>query len=234
MIDYVLAAGPGSFRLSGSRAVLQLKTGFAASHLLAAADAARNAHTIEQAKTGQPSGEWFSAMLRFVPVSIVMAGAALEASANELLTDILDGSARVPLSGSRRKLLTELKEERSGNSTGKYEKLALIMDIEPDLGTEPWYNATLLVAFRNEFMHFKPTIYVDGAEDERAVVKKLATKFSVSSAYKAQKVQFPYSFMTYECAKWAVRTVLVFSAYISKLVNVQDKLGQPGWDFTLP
>jgi hypothetical protein len=46
---------------------------------------------------------------------------------NELLQDILDGSAGLPLSGSRRRLLAELKDERSGNSIGKYERLALLL-----------------------------------------------------------------------------------------------------------
>ena len=31
------------------------------------------------------------------------------------------------------------------------------MDKEPDTGTEPCHNAMLLVKFRNEFMHFKPS-----------------------------------------------------------------------------
>jgi hypothetical protein len=234
MIDYVLDAEPGRYELLSGRATLQIKTGFAANHLLVATDSARKAHVIEQDNVDKPMGDWFDGMLRAVPVSVVMAGAALEASANELLTDILDGSARLTLTGSRKRMLEELKGERSGNSTSKYEKLALIMEKEPDLGTEPWYNAKLLVAFRNEFMHFRPTIYVDNVDDERDIVKKLSARLSTSKAYRSQKIQFPYSFMTYECAKWAVQTVLMFCREFAPLLGVQDKLALPGWDFRLP
>jgi hypothetical protein len=47
-------------------------------------------------------------MIRLVPVSIAMAGAALEASANEII------------------LLRDVKRDRSGNSIDKYRTLAFI------------------------------------------------------------------------------------------------------------
>jgi hypothetical protein len=36
-------------------------------------------------------------MMRLVPISVVMAGAALEASANEIIQDILDGFTNLSL-----------------------------------------------------------------------------------------------------------------------------------------
>jgi hypothetical protein len=217
--------------MATATAVMQVKTGFPASHLQIAANSARSAYEIEKAHaTG-----WFGEMMRLVPVSVVMAGAALEASANELLQDILDGSAKLPLSGSRRKLLTEPKDERSGNSIGKYERLALLLEKEPDTGTKIWENAKLLVEFRNQFMHFKPMIYLDNAPDKHKLAKQLRLiKVPISSAYRNQMIQFPHSFMSYGCAKWAVVSVLNLSAEISQLMGVRNKFALPGLDFNLP
>jgi hypothetical protein len=157
MVDYTMEAEAGKLSLTGGSAVLRLKTGFGFSHLQIATRSARNAYKIEQAHTKEPFGEWFSGMMDVVPVSVVMAAAALEACANELLQDILDGSAHISFTNSRRKLLTELMEDRSGNATGKFQRLALLMDKDPDTGTETWHNAKLLMKFRNQFMHFKPS-----------------------------------------------------------------------------
>jgi hypothetical protein len=207
--------------MATSTAVMQAKTGFAGSHLQIASESARRAYEIENAK----AAGWFDEMMRLVPVSVVMSGAALEASANELLQDILDGSAGLPLSGSRRKLLKELKDERSGNSIRKYERLALLLEKEPDTGTQIWENAKLLVEFRNQFMHFKPIIYFDNAPDEHKLGKQLRSiKVPISSPYRNQMIQFPHSFMSYGCAKWEVVSVLNLSAEISRLMGVRDKL----------
>jgi hypothetical protein len=75
-------------RLSGIP-VARLKTGFAFSHLQIATRSARDAYKVEKESAGATFGPWFDEILRVVPVSIVMAGAALEAGANELIQDIL-------------------------------------------------------------------------------------------------------------------------------------------------
>jgi hypothetical protein len=46
--------------------------------------------------------------------------------------------------------------------------------------------------------------------------------------------QCPYGFMTYGCARWAVQTVLTFSAEFAKLLGVKDKFVSPGLNFNLP
>jgi len=171
-------------------------------------------------------------MLMLVPVSVVMAGAALEAGSNELLQDFLDGSTSMELTPSRRKLLKDLKDDRSGNSLTKYRRLALLMDRDPDDGTEPWHNARLLVKFRNEFMHFRPSWDHEGVHTG-SLVAELRKKISVVDVYK-KNFLFPYGFMTYDCAKWSVQTVLTFSADFSKLLGVQDKFVLRSQNFTLP
>jgi hypothetical protein len=82
-------------------------------------------------------------------------------------------------------------------------------------------------------MHFKPA-WDDEGIHRGALVKGLKTRITVSRAYKSSAFQFPYGFMTYECAKWAVQTVIAFSADFSKLLGVKDKFVLPGLDFNLP
>ena len=213
-------------------AVPRLKTGFAMSHLQIAAHSALEAYEIEQANATKLSDGWFDGMMRLVPVSVVMAGTALEANANELIQDILDGSVHSPPTASCKVLLKDLKDDHSGNAWGRYRRLALLMDKEPDTGTEPWHNAMLLVKFRNEFMHFKPSWDSDDIHGGN-LVADLKKKIPVVGAYKS-KFLFPYGFMTYGCAKWAVQTVLTFSITFATLLNVEDKFALPPPDFTLP
>ena len=170
--------------------------------------------------------------MRLVPVSVVMAAAALEANANELIQDIVDGSVHSPLPASRKELLKDLKDDHSGNAWDRYRRFALVMDKEPDKGTEPWRNARLLVRFRNEFMHFKPSWDSDDIHNGK-LVEGLRKKIPVVAAYK-RNFLFPYGFMTYGCARWAVQTVLTFSAEFAKLLGVKDKFVSPGLNFNLP
>src|SRR2546421_12000980 len=94
-------------------AVPRLKTGFAMSNLQIAAHSALEAYEIEQANATKLSDGWFDGMMRLVPVSVVMAGAALEANANELIQDILDGSVHSPPTASCKVLLKDLKDDHS-------------------------------------------------------------------------------------------------------------------------
>jgi hypothetical protein len=96
---------------------VSIRSNFAINHLRAAARAARDAYGVEQANANADFGPWFDDMMLLVPVSVVMAGAALEASANEIIQDILDGFTNLSLTGGRKLLLKDLKKDRSGNAT---------------------------------------------------------------------------------------------------------------------
>jgi hypothetical protein len=80
-------------------AKVSLRSNFAGTHLRAAAQAARNAYEVEQTNDCEVFGPWFDQMLMWVPVSVVMAGAALEASGNELAQDILEQAVQASFNG---------------------------------------------------------------------------------------------------------------------------------------
>ena len=200
-----------------------MRRNFAATHLQSAALAARRAHEIEQNNNISQFGDWFTEMMQSVPVSIVMAGAALEASANELMQNILDRSTPLVSGTGARLQLESLKTDRSGNSLGKYRRVAWLFDKEPDEGILPWQNADTLVLARNSLMHFRPVWdQVDAASQESNLVKALKSKVPITHAFKTP-LTFPHSFMTYGCAKWSVETVLTFSEYFSKLLDIKDQ-----------
>jgi hypothetical protein len=163
-----------------------------------------------------------------------MAGAALEAGANEVIQNILDDQTGLSVTDSRNKLLKDLKNDRSRNATARYRQVALLFDKVPDEGSTPWQDAVLLVNFRNHFMHFKPSWDTDKIHDNHLVGELRDKKnIRIVDAYKGGFL-FPYGFMTYECAKWSVQTVLTFSTEFTKLLGVKDTFILPGLDFTLP
>jgi hypothetical protein len=214
-------------------ATLSLRSNFAIHHLRAARWAARSAYDFEQASDTAVFGSWFDDMMMVVPIAVVMAGAALEANANEIIKDILDGIAKITITDSGRTLLADLFDDRSGNAMDKYRRLALLLDREPKTGNAPWENARLLVNFRNCFLHFKSAWDDEKAIHEGKLVKALKTKIPVCAAYKGS-FMFPYGFMNFECARWSVRTVLGFSAEFSAALGINDRFVGQNLDFTLP
>lgn len=183
---------------------------------------------MEQENATKGIGPWFDAMMRLVSVSIVMASAALEANVNELIQDILDGQS---VTNTRRKLLFDLKEDRSGETPFRFRRLALLMDKDCDTGTEPWHNVRLLVKFRNQFMHFRPAWDHEEIHTGR-LVEELKRKVPVVASWSGTFL-FPQALMTYGCAKWAVDTVLKFSSDFAELWGAQNKCA-PLEDFKLP
>jgi hypothetical protein len=55
-----------------------------------------------------------------------------------------------------------------------------------------------------------------------SLVRGLKTRISVSPAYQSN-LMFPYGFLTYGCAKWAVESAVKFSAEFSTLIDVGDR-----------
>jgi hypothetical protein len=204
-------------------ATASLRSNFASHHLRAAIQAAQNAYAVEQAVDTSKHGPWFDDMMLHVPVAIVMAAAALEGHCNETVQDILDGFARLPLAEGHKTLLLDLKGDRSGNAAEKYRTLALLLDKTPAPGSPTWQNARLLIIFRNAFMHFKPAWDHETDVHDGKWIKELKQRVPISAGYQS-KFMFPYGFMTYGCAKWAVESARLFAADFSALIGVKDRL----------
>ncbi|WP_140887077.1 hypothetical protein [Muricoccus nepalensis] len=218
-IGAVAIAGPSA------SATVSVRPNFALNHLRAAMRAARSAYEVEQNNVAAEFGPWFEDMLMLVPVSIVMAGAALEANANEIVQNILDGSTGLSVTEARKQLVIDLKEDRSGNSMDKYRRLALLFDKVPSKGEAAWQSAELLVKFRNALMHFKPAWDHEKDVHDGKLATALRNKIPTHPAYQTS-FQFPHGYMTYGCARWSVLGVLAFSKAFSALLGVNDSLGK--------
>lgn len=202
-------------------AKLRLRSNFALNHLRVAIRHAQSAHAVEQNTDTSQFGSWFDDMMMHVPVAIVMAAAALEANSNEIIQDVLDGFRYKDLTEANRALLNDLRIDRSGNAIGKYRKLGLLLDKMPATDGASWQNADLLFRFRNSFMHFKPAWDNETDIHDGALVRGLRSRVPITPAYQSN-FMFPFGFMTYGCAKWAVESVLTFSAEFSALIVVPD------------
>lgn len=212
-------------------AVLSQRFNFAIHHLSAAHRASCEAYDVERTHQSAGHGPWFEDMMRLVPTAVVMAGAALEANANELIQDFLDQPSG--LSKAHKLLLKELKDERSGNAIDKHRRLALVLGNEPDVGKSAWENARLLVKFRSSFLHFRPAWDHEDDIHERGLAGSLRKKVPVARAFN-EDFRFPHGLMTYGCAKWAVQSVIAFSKEFSALAKVKDRFAQSPIDFSLP
>ena len=199
---------------------LSLRSNYAMIHYRAAAQAARVTHAVEQANDTSKHGAWFDEVMMHVPVAVIMAAAALEANANEIIQDNLD---QLP-SSPRRELLKDLISERSGSAMEKYRRLALLLDELPDQGSAVWQNADLLIRFRNFFVHFKPSWdHEIGVHEEGKLSRQLRARLPIVEAYKSG-FMLPYGVLNYACAKWAVASAKDFCADFSSMTGVQDRL----------
>ncbi len=208
----------GALTMSGT---LSLRSNFAATHMRIAIRDALNAHSVEQRNDINVFGTWFDDMMMYVPVTIISAAAALEASSNELIQDILDGGTSYHLTEGNRLLLEDLKRDRSGNALAKFKKLGLLLNKVPTTDSAAWQNAGVLFMFRNSFMHFKPAWDSDMGVHNSSLTNALKQRVPVVPAYERNLI-FPYGFLNYGCAKWAVQSARSFSSEFCILTSLND------------
>jgi hypothetical protein len=201
---------------------LSLRSNFAVNYMRVAIRDAQAAYDVEQANDTNHFGSWFDDMMMHVPVAVVMAAAALEANINEIIQDILDKSPHALLTKGNTALLKDLKADRSGNAMGKYRKLGLLLDKVPITNSPAWLNADILFRFRNSLMHFKPAWDSETDIHDGKLVRDLKQRIPITPAYRTG-FMFPYGFLTYGCAKWAVESARALSGEFCTLIVVNDR-----------
>ncbi|NOG70500.1 hypothetical protein [Roseicella sp. DB1501] len=126
-----------------------------ATHLMhSAVHAARRAHAVEAERDPSARTARVADMLQTVPVSTIMASAAIEAHLNETIQDQLD----IPtICYSKKFAFENIKERRSGSAWDKFPSIACLMQKgPPDKNNNKCKNMKLLIDFRNALIHFKP------------------------------------------------------------------------------
>lgn len=223
-----IGALAGTIGVATMSATLSVRSNFAIHHMHAAVKAARRAHEVEVANAGAEHGPWFDEMLHAVPVTIIMASAALEALVNEAVQDILDAHQTAPASEPQKVLLKELKDSTASNTLEKCSHVALLLGKLPDRGRTEWEEAKLLLTLRNRFIHFKPAWDHEEVHDSK-LVRALKQRIPVYAPY-AVVFQFPYGFITYGAAKWAVKTALDLAAHVTPLLGVTNRFAGQSYD----
>jgi hypothetical protein len=202
---------------------------FARHHMHSAVNAARRAHEIEITHSKEGHGSWYEEMLHLVPVAIIMADAALEAQVNEAMQDILDGKGTAQPDDAQKRCLRE-QLQKNGNAIGRCRQLLPVLGIEPSGDRSEWDEAKLLRDLRNGFIHFRPAWDHEGVHDSDWV-KQLKLRVPIYAPY-AERFQFPYGFITYGTAKWAITTALNFAAHVTPLLGVPSRFAKQ--DYSLP
>jgi hypothetical protein len=205
------------------RGSLSLRSNWSSNHMRAALRAALAAHEVERSNDVKHHGPWFDDMMMHVPVAIIMAAAALEANCHEIIQDILDQSGGTRYCQGHTALFKLILRERSGNSLNKYRKVAWLHNRKVREGAPAWQKSRLLFDLRNHFMHFRSAWDTEKAIHDGKLVKSLKTRLQVAPSFESDFL-FPYGFMTYECAEWAIETAWDFAAEFSTLTGLADKL----------
>jgi hypothetical protein len=207
------------------------RTNLAIHHLLGATEAARRAHKIDEDNKRSELGGWFDSLIHDVSVVIILSSAALEAHVNELLTDIIDAD-QPGITSQRKELLKLLRDDFKNSMEDKYIQLALYYDKSVDKGCIAWQDMKLLSQLRNALVHFRPA-WDDDKIHRGEMVQTAKKRFAVSRFYDPNAM-FPYVCFTYDCARWSVKTAQVFTSYYCSILGMQDRFGEPRWNFTLP
>jgi hypothetical protein len=217
-----------------AQVVANARRNLAVNHLRTAVKAALGAHIAESEKDTSVLGAWFDDLMQSVPVAIILSGASLEADVNEHIDDILSGLTGLTVRVGTRLQLQDLKADRSGNSLGKYRRVAWLFDKEPDEGELPWQDAKLLVQARNGLMHFRPVWdHAAAARQDGDLIEGLKRKVPIARHFQSPLV-FPHSFATFGFAKWSIESALRLSHYFSGLLGLTDKLANAAQGTALP
>ena len=212
-IDAQLEDMTGSLRL-------RMRSGFAVQHLIAAARFSRQCGEIQNAHLGQPLGPFFDEQISCVSATIMLSVASLEANINEYLSDpagLFPGQAEqvrlqfCELIGER-PLLEKCERVLAFNGRERF-----------DRGESPYQDVDILIAVRNELVHFHPEWH-DEQERHAKLGKRLMYRFPLSPFLNSETaVVFPQRFISHGCTQWAVESALAFMNEFARRLGVESR-----------
>lgn len=174
---------------------------------------------------GNERAELCSKNVAFVTGAIFSIIAFLEASINELLSDISNNDDRVKVIPTDNKKAIKTLWDKEGKHDlekwsvlKKYQKTLELLGKEKfDEASMEFDNLSILVELRNTLMHFKPewnsihSPYLSENENQHKLTSKLEGKFELSIFFRSTgNPFFPDKCMGYGCAEWALRNTVLF------------------------
>jgi hypothetical protein len=196
-----------STSISGMRATVRIRHGFALSHLLTAARFSRSVEEIEKQNAGQPFGPFYDDMKGFATACVLCSVAAVEAYLNELIADRHQHFKSVPQSV----VDTLWKLLESKPLLDKFDAARTLLNLPRiDRRKRPGKDMDTLISLRNALTHFKPE-WNDEQRKHAELSKQLKGHFKGNS-YFGNEALFPSAWISHEATKWAIETVKSFIA----------------------
>lgn len=215
-----MARGRMNITLSaaGMSGRLRQRSGFAVQHLMAAARFSRQCGEIQLANEGKQLGPFFDELISCVSATVMLSVASLESNINEHLSDSERLFAELP-DGGREQLCALMGDLPILH---KYQRTLAAKGLEAfDRGGRPYQDIDILVAIRNELVHFHPEWH-DEQDRHEKLGKRLLYRFPLNPFIsESSGVVFPQRFIGHGCTKWAVESALSFMTIFA------EKIGQP-------
>ena len=240
MTDIPLSANIYTDHSHASISDIEVSHQLSFSHIKAAAHFAKLSYKKEdEYDDSQPSSELRDEHRSYVIGSIITAVCYLEATINELFTNVKYISRSNEWSPDvTQKMNEEWDKERSLQLIIKYERALCIVKSESfDRGAEPYQSAASLIFLRNALIHYKPEWIGTGESYNKTLNEKLRQKLEnkikkLNPMTQEGSLFFPHRCLGYGCAKWAVESSLNFSNEFFSKIGLPSNL-DPDYQLSL-
>ena len=234
MTDYPLSANINTDHSNMDISSTEVSHQLSFSHIKAAALFAKLSYEREDKyDESKSSSELRDEHRSYVIGSIITAVCYLEATINELFTDVEDISRSNEWSPDVTQRMKETwRDERKLRLIDKYEKALCIVKSESfDRGAEPYQSAASLISLRNALIHYKPEWIGTGESYNQTLNEKLRQKLEkkikkLNPMTREGSLFFPHQCLGYGCAKWAVESSVKFTKEFFSKIGLPSQLDQ--------
>ena len=188
-------------------------------HLTAAARFSRQCGNIQKEHERDPLGSFFDEQIACVSATILLCVASLESNINEYLS----GPAELfpEYAEYARLQFCELVSELP--ILQKYNRVLLFKGLQAiDAGARPYQDVDVLIAVRNELVHFHPEWH-DQQERHRKLGQRLMYRFEMSPFIEDSAPIFPQKFISHGCTKWAVESSRSFMDLFAATLGLSSR-----------
>ncbi len=252
MTDYSISATLYGDNSHASISSIAVSPQLSFSHIKAASHFAKLSYEIEDKyDDSKYSSELFDEHRSYVIGSIITAVCYLEATINELFTNVVDGDYSNDLNPNAIAVMTKMwkLEIKPPNKTQTEKTYTPLDDLKPSIlqkfqialtladkdlfntGHDPYQNVDYLIRLRNDLIHYKPerigTGKIYDKTNSEQLRKKLENKIKTLNPMRREgNVFFPHQCLGYGCAKWAVESSVKFSDEFFSKIGLPSNLDQ--------
>lgn len=180
------------------------RAAFTSHHLRTAIAAAKRIRTVETENAQSGWGAHCELIMFDANTVVLMSVAALEAYIGEVL---FEPDRNFPLSPKGVTSAVTMSMRGKANIIDNLELLCLLSNNPLDRGSPAVQRVEALIKLRNELTHYKPDWTGEPGSKHETLAKRIASYATRSPFVQASEPWFPYAWMSYGSAKWAVESV---------------------------